>query len=257
MDLQEVQFSEEEGTELQGEANAPEPEENNAPGYLTEERFQQMFQQLMAVERQRIAEESARAYRAKQSMVDKGAKKVEESARQQIKSIKDSGGTMTPEAEQSFVNRAVSQYMETVSDEATDSAQNQDSSANQHPQSDYIAKRLERFTKKANGLRVIETDPEGEVLMDAWKKVVKGGDPDDFLDLYESQLAKKARREGIPAQARVASIAGSGGSSAATVESYKREIMKHQGDPAKWTETKEKYRKLGVPVDTVRFTQSE
>ena len=254
MDTNEVQFSENAEVDLQGEDNTPAAPENNVPaGVLTEDRFRE----LMAVERQQIAEESARAFRAKQSMVDKKARQVAEEAKKQLQSLKDSGGNITPEAESSFINRAVNQYMESVSEEATEPAQVRTSNTGREPTHDYFAKRMDRITKKADGLIVTEKDPEGEVLLDAWKKVQSGGDPDDFIDVYESQLAKKARREGTPAQARVASIGGGGGSSAATVESYKREVMKHKGDAKMWNEVKEKYRKQGVPVDTVKFTQSQ
>lgn len=223
MEDQTAQFSETEGDELPGVATVTdEPQENNAPGYLTEERFME----LMAVERQKFAEESARAFRAKQSMVDKNARRVAAEAQKTLQALKESGGTFTPEAEQSFVNRAVNQYMESVSDEATEPAQERSSDANQNPQADYLAKRMERITKKANGLIVTDKDPEGEVLLDAWKKVQSGGDPDDFIELYESQLSKKARREGTPAQARVASIASGGAGYQKTADTLNAELAK-------------------------------
>jgi len=100
---------------------------------------------------------------------------------------------------------------------------------------------------------VANTDPEAELVDKETRN------PDEFLaSVRKAAEAKKARQEQErleQAQARSPVMGGSGITQGSLAERYKQDMLAARGqgmDAAR--SIKEKYRKLGVDVDQVRFT---
>lgn len=248
-EINQEQLLEDTDAELQGEVNAPEAEESNAPQGLTEQQIRQIMQE----ERAKIAEESAKAFRAMQSMTDKKARAVASDAQKQLEAMKSTGAQFTPEMERDFVNRTVNSYLQSISDE-------QPAPAPEKAQSGGLPKELFdaagiRVSKIAKKFGVEEfTAEHNEQLNKLWANVKDLASYDDFLDKAEDVFKPKSGSK-TPPQARIASLAGNGGTSAPTAEKYKSEMLAARGKPNEVRAIKEKYKKAGLDVDQIRFTQ--
>jgi len=216
------QFSDNQ-SDQQGAGTAEVVIENNAPkgSDLSEERIRRI-----------VAEETSKAYRATQSMMDKKARQIAVAAQKQVAEIKASGGVMSPEAEKAFVQNQVTRFMDAQTESENEPAQAQTrQGAEPSLDSNYFAKRMERINKKHDGITILQNDPEAKKLDDIWAQVNAGGDVEDFFEEYDKQVSAKSRRVGTPPQARIASVAGSGGNNLTSKESLTAELEKLLENP--------------------------
>lgn len=254
-DQEQVQFSEE-STDLQGEDNGEVTNENNTPQGLTDVQLNQIrkiMREEGAMTKKEIAAETAKAVRAMQSMTDKKAAQIKNYAQAQLAKIEATGAQLTPDMKTSFVNGFVNDYADSLRDESPEPAQVQ------QPSEEYGAKVLDAALARVNSIArkagvTIEAGENAE-LNKLFASVKDANSFDEFLDKAEVLIQSKTKSDKTPAQARIPSLAGSGGSSALSVESYKKEFMAHRGDRQAILTIQEKYRKGGVDVDQVKFSE--
>ena len=248
------QFSEQEGDISQGESNTSAVQENTAPQVLTKEDILELLDAKLESNNLKVAEMTSRAVRAQQSMLDKKAAQIKTQAETHIKLLEDEGAQLTPQMKSNYVNRMVNTFVDSLRDEQPEPAQEKDL-----PE-DYGSKVFDlaqvRVTKIAKKEGVTIEKDDLVVFDKHWKAVKDPVTYDEFLDFVEEYIHKKADHDETPANARIPSLAGGGAPSTLTAESYKKEVMSHDGDAKAIMAIKEKYKKAKVDVSQVRFTQS-
>lgn len=247
------QVLEEPVADLPGEGNGTEAEETTTPQMgLTPDQVREIMREERALTTKQVAEETAKAFRAMQSMSDKKAAQVKNMAEQQADLMAQTGAQITPEMRANYVNMLVNNYKDSLANEAPEPAQVQSQQASEaNPLLDSAKLTVQRFANKMG----VSIDDEVSAKMNELFKGVTSRTYQKFLDDAESYLEAKAKTVKTPPQARMASVVGNTGSSKPTAESYKKEVLAHRGNRDEIEKVKEKYRKLGVDVDRVKWSQ--
>lgn len=247
------QISEEPVADLQGEGNGTETEEiTTQPQGLTQDQIREIMREERALTAKQVAEETAKAFRAMQSMSDKKAAQVKNMAEQQVELMVQSGAQITPEMRANYVNMLVNKYRESLANEAPESAQIQPQQASEaNPLLDTAKLTVQHFANKFG----VTIDDEVSAKMNELFTGVTPRTYQEFLQKAESYLEAKAKTVKTPPQARMASVVGNSGSSKPTAETYKKEVLAHRGNRGEIEKIKEKYRKLGIDVDRVKWSQ--
>jgi hypothetical protein len=212
-----AEVSEVEESTLQGEATTPETQETTAPQGLTEAHVRQIMQE----ERQKIAEESAKAFRAMQSMTDKKARQVQGNALAMLSEMKATGAQFTPEMEREFVARTVNNYLNALNDEQPEAAQPE---TQRNDKSQF----LDAAMDEVNGFianNKVTLSQEAKSSLDAeWQKVKDVRSYTAFVKRIPEILQPKSDK--TPPQVRMASVIGGKGSFTPSPESIAAELQK-------------------------------
>jgi hypothetical protein len=211
------QISEETDVTLPGEGNGEETPGITTQQGLTEERILE----LLEANNQKVAEKTAKAFKAQQRMTDKKANQVAKDAMGHLQILKEEGTQLTPEMERAYVNRIVNNYLNSLNDEQPESAQTQPQKESESNPLFGAAKATVNHFAKKYGVTIDETvNPELDKLWTGKKSY------QDFLNSADDLLSKLAKADKTPPQARMASLAGNGGSFTKTRETITAELNK-------------------------------
>ncbi len=246
-----AEVSQVEGDALPGEATIPNAPETTAPETgLTEAQIRQI-DDLFAKREESIAQKSAKAYRAMQSLADTRARQIAVDAQNHLEAMKATGAQFTPEMEREYVNRTVNNYLTSLNDE-------QPAAAQPEPQrNDVKSQFLDAAMEEVNDFvakNSVDLTPEARSALDAaWKKVSDAKSYTAFIKSIPEILQSKSPK--TPPQVRMASVVGSGGSASPTAENYIKEVKANVGNREAIRAIEAKYRKDGLDVDHVKFSQ--
>lgn len=216
-----------EGTDstLPGEGNADATTETTVQQGLTQENIREIMREERKLTARQVAEETAKAFRAMQSMSDKKAAQVKNMAEQQVEMMIQTGAQITPDMKSNYVNMLVNRYRESLADEAPEPAQVQTPQATEtNPMFDAARATVQRT---ANKLGVSLDDEDSSEFNRLWQNVNSNPKTyQDFLDKAETYLEAKAKAGKTPPQARMASVVGNGGSNTPTKEALTAQLSK-------------------------------
>lgn len=249
------QVLEEADDTLLGEGNVEVTEETTVQNTgLTQDQIREIMREERQLTAKQVAEETAKAFRAMQSMSDKKADQVRSMAEQQVDMMAQAGAQITPDMRENYVNMLVNRYKKSVAEEAPEPAQDQSrEDTGSNPLFDAAVATVQRTATKL-GVQIEPADfPEFDNL---WKNVSNPKTYQQFLDKAETYLEAKAKSVKTPPQARIPSLAGNSGSSKPTEASYIKEVMAHSGDMLAIQEIQKKYTGMGLDISQVKFTQS-
>ena len=231
-----------------GEAGQPETSQGvsqpkDQPQYVTVDQVNALIEQVK---------------RDSQSLVDKSMGRVSRdlaSLKDAVEKVRATGVEITPEQEKEMRSRVIEQSLAEVDKPSQEKQETQPAAQLEaKPAPDPVSAVAVQMMKSILGGDIVaNTDPEAELVDKETRN------PDEFLaSVRKAAEAKKARQEQErleQAQARSPVMGGSGITQGSLAERYKQDMLAARGqgmDAAR--SIKEKYRKLGVDVDQVRFT---
>lgn len=218
------QVSGEAADTLQGEGNADATTETTTPQGLTRENIREIMREERELTARQVAEETAKAFRAMQSMSDKKAAQVKSMAEQQVEMMIQTGAQITPDMKSNYVNMLVNRYRDSLADEAPEPAQAQTPQATEtNPMFDVARATVQRTAAKLGVALDGEDSAEFNRL---WQNVNSPKAYQDFLDRAETYLEAKAKTVKTPPQARIPSLAGNGGGITSSKEALSNELQK-------------------------------
>jgi glycyl-tRNA synthetase beta subunit len=213
------QILEVEGTELQGEANVPQTPETTTPTGLTKDDILAIIE----ANNLKVADQTAKAFRAQQSMFDKKARAIANDAKQHLQILKEEGAQITPEMESAYVNRQVNSFLQSMSNEQPEAAQPETQSKGVSQELLDAAKYQINDMVEASGIKL--TSEHTSQLDAAWKNVKDGASYARFLKDAAVILKPKAGKE-TPPQAKIASVVSGQGTYTPTKEALTAELQK-------------------------------
>jgi len=237
---------------LQGEGNGAETEETTAQFTgLTEAQIRAIIREESQLTSKQQAEETARAFRALQSMSDKKAAQVRNDAEKQVEAMMATGAQITPDMRENYVNMLVNKYKASLADEAPEPAQAQTHQAEEPDPMLGSAKVTVDYMATKHGVSI--DDADNKEFGRLWQNVNSPKAYQEFLSKADAYLETKAKTVKTPPQARMASVAGNSGSSKPTTESYKKEMQSARGNKEKVLAVQDKYRKAGIDIGSVKL----
>jgi hypothetical protein len=241
MTAENVQLQDQEIVSEDATNDQPENQVSNAPSQEV---------QLSDAIVKKIAEESAKAFRAMQSMKDKKARQVMNETRKTIEQMRASGVEIDDAKAKAIERNALDKMTEDEEDAGNMPIQaNPASTPDQGPsrQAGDAFNRAIQELYEEYGLTIDDKSPEDE----KYRALLDMSSPRKFQKSLEKALEKKATDQKTPPEARIPTLAGSGKTTHPSADQYKNEMFAARGNAQKVREVKEKYKKLGLDVDSV------
>jgi len=239
--------------QLQDQIDAPVDTANVEDGLPESNAPAQQEIQLSDAVVQKIAEQSAKAFRAMQSMKDKKARQVLNETQKMIDNMKSAGVEIDEAKERAIRQNALDQMTDVDDNDGNVPFQAPPISNQQPPPKSDQA--VDAFNQSIQELYqeygvVIDQNAPGD---EKYREMIDTTSPRKFQKTLEAALQKKANDLNTPPAARIPTLAGSGKTTQPSVDQYKKEMFAARGDKQKVTEVKEKFIKLGLDVDAVNL----